>query len=102
MKIVSHNFIGTLFQCEWVKQHLGESAVRRMILTHDKTMVNGDLLIDDRPSIKGNLFHLLMQSAVLFCIAILCFSVLPRECGILLSVVKNNLCVSLNTNETKL
>jgi 5' nucleotidase, deoxy (Pyrimidine), cytosolic type C protein (NT5C) len=49
-----------MFQYEWVKQHLGKSALRRVILTCDKTLVNGDLLIDDRPAIKGLVFKFLV------------------------------------------
>ena len=38
---------------EWVEQHLGHDFVRRMILTRDKTMVHGDVLVDDNPDITG-------------------------------------------------
>ncbi len=37
----------------WVTQYLGAKAAQRVILTHDKTLVRGDLLIDDRPDVKG-------------------------------------------------
>lgn len=37
----------------WVERHLGRAATERMVLTRDKTLVRGDLLIDDRPSING-------------------------------------------------
>lgn len=37
----------------WVERHLGRAATERMVLTRDKTLVRGDLLIDDRPNIKG-------------------------------------------------
>ncbi|XP_076468956.1 5'(3')-deoxyribonucleotidase, cytosolic type-like [Babylonia areolata] len=40
---------------KWVEDHLGEEWINRLILTKDKTMVNGDLLIDDRPRIRGAL-----------------------------------------------
>jgi len=33
---------------EWVKAHLGESAYKRLILTHHKHLNRGDYLIDDR------------------------------------------------------
>ena len=39
---------------EWVKTHLGQQWVDRLILTRDKTFVRGDLLIDDAPSAKGS------------------------------------------------
>ena len=38
---------------EWVRKHLGMYWVRRMIITKDKTLVQGDYLIDDKPEIKG-------------------------------------------------
>lgn len=37
----------------WVAEHLGEPWTRRMVLTRDKTIVRGDLLVDDRPEISG-------------------------------------------------
>lgn len=37
----------------WVDQHLGADWVRRTIITHDKTLVVGDVLIDDKPTIHG-------------------------------------------------
>jgi 5'-nucleotidase len=33
---------------EWVKKYLGESAYKRLILTHHKNLTLGDYLIDDR------------------------------------------------------
>lgn len=37
----------------WVEKHLGPQFVERIILTRDKTVVLGDLLIDDKDSIQG-------------------------------------------------
>ncbi|MFJ1301613.1 5'-3'-deoxyribonucleotidase [Pseudomonadota bacterium AL_CKDN230030165-1A_HGKHYDSX7] len=37
----------------WIERHLGRAATERLILTRDKTLVNADLLIDDRPAISG-------------------------------------------------
>ena len=37
----------------WVEKHLGRDATNRLILTKDKTLVRGDLLIDDKPQITG-------------------------------------------------
>jgi 5'(3')-deoxyribonucleotidase len=34
----------------WVEKHLGEAANRRLILTHNKQLLMGDYLIDDRPN----------------------------------------------------
>eukprot|EP00403_Amphidinium_massartii_P035295 CAMPEP_0178439866 /NCGR_PEP_ID=MMETSP0689_2-20121128/36418_1 /TAXON_ID=160604 /ORGANISM="Amphidinium massartii, Strain CS-259" /LENGTH=661 /DNA_ID=CAMNT_0020062491 /DNA_START=104 /DNA_END=2086 /DNA_ORIENTATION=+ len=38
---------------EWVREHLGDAWVNRLILTTDKTVVRGDILIDDKPVISG-------------------------------------------------
>jgi 5'(3')-deoxyribonucleotidase len=32
----------------WVQQHLGDSAKKKLILCHNKGLVIGDFLIDDR------------------------------------------------------
>lgn len=37
----------------WVERVLGPDWVKRIILTHDKTLVHGDYLIDDKPHIVG-------------------------------------------------
>ncbi|HVO43324.1 MAG TPA: 5'-3'-deoxyribonucleotidase [Aggregatilineales bacterium] len=38
---------------EWVDHYLGQAWVNRIVLTRDKTVINGDVLIDDRPLISG-------------------------------------------------
>ncbi|MBI4447700.1 5'-3'-deoxyribonucleotidase [Candidatus Woesearchaeota archaeon] len=38
---------------EWVEQHLNSNWVKKIILTKDKTIVRGDILIDDKPEIRG-------------------------------------------------
>lgn len=38
---------------DWVNQHLGSGFTDRMMLTRDKTLVHGDILIDDKPVIEG-------------------------------------------------
>lgn len=38
---------------EWTRRNLGIDWVRRLILTKDKTLVYGDILIEDKPKIKG-------------------------------------------------
>jgi 5'-nucleotidase len=38
---------------EWVEEHLGSAFTERVILTRDKTLVRGDVLIDDKPVIGG-------------------------------------------------
>jgi 5'-nucleotidase len=39
----------------WVRRHLGRRFVDRCIYAHDKTVVRGDILIDDRPRHWGAL-----------------------------------------------
>lgn len=38
---------------EWIDEHLGQVWVERTIITRDKTLVRGDILIDDKPNITG-------------------------------------------------
>jgi 5'-nucleotidase len=38
---------------DWVERHLGYEFTKRLILTRDKTLIRGDLLIDDKPEITG-------------------------------------------------
>jgi 5'-nucleotidase len=38
---------------QWVDNYLGPDWVNRIILTKDKTLVRGDILIDDKPQITG-------------------------------------------------
>jgi len=40
-------------KCEWVKKHLGDDWAKRLILTKDKTMIRGNVLIDDKISVTG-------------------------------------------------
>lgn len=39
----------------WIEEHVGMEFSRSMVITHDKTLVRGDVLIDDRPDIIGRL-----------------------------------------------
>jgi 5'-nucleotidase len=38
---------------DWVAQHLGKEWTMRINLMNDKTLIRGDLLIDDKPKITG-------------------------------------------------
>jgi 5'-nucleotidase len=38
---------------QWVEENLGSSFIKRIIVTKDKTLIRGDLLIDDNPTITG-------------------------------------------------
>jgi 5'-nucleotidase len=39
---------------DWAEHHLGAIWRKRVILTHDKTLVRGDILIDDKPEVTGD------------------------------------------------
>lgn len=38
---------------QWIEKHFGASYIDRIILTRDKTLIRGDILIDDKPEITG-------------------------------------------------
>lgn len=38
---------------EWIEEHLGFEWTKKLILTKDKTIVQGDILIDDKPEVVG-------------------------------------------------
>src|SRR3989344_3001264 len=38
---------------QWVEKHLGGDFTKRIVLSKDKTIVRGKLLIDDKPAIEG-------------------------------------------------
>ena len=38
---------------DWIINHLGKDWTKRMIVTKDKTIIHGDILIDDNPDVKG-------------------------------------------------
>jgi 5'-nucleotidase len=38
---------------EWMERYVGSDWLNKTIITSDKTMVHGNVLIDDKPSIKG-------------------------------------------------
>lgn len=37
----------------WVDRYFGQWGVEQLIITYDKTLIHGDILIDDKPNIKG-------------------------------------------------
>lgn len=45
------NCVAEKFQ--WVERHLGRAFTERIVMTRDKTLVQGALLIDDKPRIEG-------------------------------------------------
>jgi 5'-nucleotidase len=40
---------------QWTERYFGMEAIDRIIFTRDKTLIRGDLLIDDKPLITGSL-----------------------------------------------
>jgi len=38
---------------EWIDEHLGFDWTKRLILTKEKALIKGDILIDDKPDIKN-------------------------------------------------
>lgn len=40
---------------DWIVRHYGSHWASRLILTNDKTVVHGDFLIDDKPTITGSM-----------------------------------------------
>lgn len=40
---------------DWMVRHFGREWARRMVITMDKTLVRGDVLIDDKPEVKGDM-----------------------------------------------
>jgi len=48
---------------EWIQEHFGDEYVKRVILCQDKTIVRGDILIDDKPNITG-LHHPTWQQCI--------------------------------------
>lgn len=42
-------------KAQWIEHHLGKEWLKRTILSKDKTMIYGDYLIDDKPTITGAL-----------------------------------------------
>lgn len=49
------NPMGHQGKVRWVKKHLGAEYVKRLVITRDKTQWVGDILIDDKPAIKGKI-----------------------------------------------
>jgi 5'-nucleotidase len=50
---LSHYDNCVLEKYQWVEKHFGRELTKKIILTRDKTVSRGEVLIDDNPSIKG-------------------------------------------------
>ena len=48
------NPTGASEKYDWIEQYLGREWLGNVILAPDKTMVRGDILIDDRPKVEGS------------------------------------------------
>ena len=51
--LLPHYETCVLEKYQWIERHLGRAWTNRIIITNDKTLVRGDILIDDKPEIKG-------------------------------------------------
>jgi 5'-nucleotidase len=40
---------------DWIAEHLGTSWCEKTIITRDKTLIRGDILIDDNPDVTGSI-----------------------------------------------
>lgn len=40
---------------DWIARHYGSQWASRLILTNDKTVVHGDILVDDKPEVTGSM-----------------------------------------------
>jgi 5'-nucleotidase len=38
---------------DWVKENIGDEWTKKIVITKDKTVVHGDILIDDKPYVNG-------------------------------------------------
>jgi 5'-nucleotidase len=50
-----------MLQYDWVKNHLGKHWLKKFILTADKTIVKGHLLINDKVDIKGKFVYCMLH-----------------------------------------
>lgn len=50
---MSYYYNCVLEKYQWIESHFGFDWTKRIILTMDKTIVKGDILIDDKPEITG-------------------------------------------------
>jgi 5'-nucleotidase len=59
VRIVSSPFISNPTcasdKLAWITKHYGSHWASRLVLTNDKTIVNGDILIDDKPEVTGSM-----------------------------------------------
>lgn len=59
VRIVSSPFISNPTcasdKLDWIVRHYGSHWGSRLVLTNDKTIVRGDILVDDKPEISGSM-----------------------------------------------
>ena len=59
VRIVSSPFISNPTcasdKVAWITKHYGSHWANRLVLTNDKTIVHGDIMIDDKPDITGSM-----------------------------------------------
>lgn len=54
-------YLFSFLQYKWIQKRFGDEWVHRTIITSDKTVVDGDILIDDRHFISGKKCSLLQR-----------------------------------------
>jgi 5'-nucleotidase len=59
VRFVTSHLIGydpsVLEKFQWVEDHFNREFVDRIVLTRDKTLIRGDILVDDKPVITGSM-----------------------------------------------
>lgn len=60
-------YVCVFVQYAWVDRHLGPDFLEKVILTRDKTIVSGDILIDDKLDILGRNGVSLILHPELYC-----------------------------------
>lgn len=59
VRFVTSHLIGydpsALEKFQWIEQYFGTEFVDRIVLTRDKTLIRGDVLIDDKPEVTGSM-----------------------------------------------
>lgn len=50
---LTHNVYCSNEKLEWLEKYFGKRFCRKVIMTNDKTLINGDILLDDKEEIVG-------------------------------------------------
>ncbi len=63
-------FLFLFAQYAWVEKHLGYDFLEQVILTRDKTLIAGDILIDDKPDILGEDLYMFTYTYSVYLVSI--------------------------------